>query len=316
MDRIGIKAPLHITINITGFCCLDCVYCYAQPFTGEFIELGKVISILEEVERLGVFQIKIGGGEPLLHPNVFALLEYALEKRMPLAILTSLAVKKQDLVRKFSEMVSPHRFINVQVSLDALDPVINDTVRGNGALVRENIDLMLSHGTHLQIASVITKHNIESAIDLIDFYYPRVKRFHFMNLMPTQKLCQSQRFWDLAPNDGEISAFWERVGMKAISLPRDVAITQNDPQCDTEHEQAFYYPGCSAGVTSCEIDSNLDVLACNIARRFVLGNLSSHSLEEVWNSELAEVVRDSPIPLCRFNFLETPPFAWEVHSCG
>ena len=307
MDRIRIKAPLHITINITGFCCLDCAYCYAQPFTGGYIEFDKLVSILEEVERLGVFQTKIGGGEPLLHPNIFDLLEYVLRKRMPLAILTSLAVKKRDLVRKFAEMVSPHRFVNVQVSLDALDPDINDMVRGDGALVRENIDLMLSHGTDLQVASVITKYNIDSAIDLIDFYYPRVKRFHFMNLMPTQKLCQSQRFWDLAACDGEISAFWERVSMKAKSLPRDVAITQIDPGCATKHEQALYYPGCSAGVTSCEIDSNLDVLGCNIARRFVLGNLSSDSLEEVWNCEFAELVRDIPIPLCRFNLLETPP---------
>lgn len=304
MKIARIKAPLHITINITGYCGLNCQYCYAQPFTGKAIEYNKIIDILEEAVHLGVFQIKIGGGEPLLHPDILQLIEYAIENSIPIAILSSLAVNKPGLINSLAKTIAQHRYINFQVSLDALDPKINDIVRGKGSLVKENIEIMLSHGVDLQLASVISKYNVNHALELINFYYPKIKRFHFMNLMPTQKLHETKMFSDLVPTNDDILEFWTEVSQKSADLPGDVLITHDEESKHTGSTQVLRYQGCSACVTSCEIDSNLNVIACNIARLFVVGNLTSKTLEEIWKSEEAKKIGEIPIPLCH-------PKLWE-----
>lgn len=63
--------PLEVTINLTGTCGLNCVYCYAQPFSNFHMPYEKVVEILSLVKTRGAFVVKIAGGEPLNHPQFF-----------------------------------------------------------------------------------------------------------------------------------------------------------------------------------------------------------------------------------------------------
>lgn len=292
-----ISAPLHMTINIVGNCNLDCVYCYEQPFNKETIPYEKVISLLEEMQARGVFVIKIAGGEPLLHPAIIDIARYLVERRYHAAILTNLAIKPL-VVERIARVLKGASWINFQVSLDSVVKEVNDSVRGGTATVKSNIELLIESGLDFQIATVVTKKNIDTALNIIDYYAPRVRRFHFMNLMPTVKLPQGGGFEDYAPDQKTLSEFWRRVEEKKAVLGEQVILTSEGAGADTPHQEC-QYTGCTAGVTFCEIDSNLDVLACNIARPYAMGNISDKPFDVVWNSEQADRIRSVEMALCK-----------------
>lgn len=293
----NIRAPLHMTINIIGNCNLDCVYCYEQPFNKKLIPYEKVITLLEEMREIGVFVIKIAGGEPLLHPKIIDIVNYLVDQHYHAAILTNLAVKPV-IVKNIAQILKGIDWINFQVSLDSVDERINDSVRGETATVKSNIDLLIDTDLDFQIAAVVTNKNIDIALDIIDHYTPKVKRFHFMNLMPTVKLPHGGGFEDYIPNPITLAEFWQRVSEKKAILGEKVVFSSEISGGNT-HQQECQYAGCTAGITFCEIDSNLDVLACNIAKPYVLGNISDTSFHNVWNSEQATRIRSIETALCK-----------------
>lgn len=298
MDTIDerICAPLHCTISITGYCNLDCVYCYAKPFSQRHIPLPDLQKILLEFKQLRVFIIKIAGGEPLLHPNIIEILDFVGKEEIPIALLTNLALPRKILEPIF-DVIAKNPNIRVQVSLDDSDPSTNDLTRGNGAIVQKNIEWVVSRGHDIQIASVISSRNVSTADRLIDFYYPLVRRFHFMNIMPSVILKDSEEFRELTPKRDDLDAFWKRVWRKTARLPHKIVVTRPEEE-RTSGAQTLSYSGCSAGLLFCDIDDQQNVVACNMARDFVLGNLCEATFAEIWSSVVARKTAALDVALC------------------
>ncbi len=288
-----ISFPLQLSIDLTGLCGLNCVYCYAQPFSKQTIAANKAIEILSLAKERGAFVIKIAGGEPLLHPQFIEILDFIIENNIHVAVLSSLAVSKR-IALHTAKMLSGINHIDFQVSLDSIRPEINDITRGKTKQVLDNISLFLEQNIDLQIASVIAEQNIDYLIEIVDFFYPRVRRFHFMNVMPSIKVACNDGMLDLTPHASKKNQFWKtllsKYGNKIITNPPTAR------QCTDE--QVFSFQGCSAGHLLCVIDSTLDVIACNMAKTFVLGNLNDNTFDEIWNSPTASRIRATTTPLC------------------
>lgn len=297
-----ICAPLQITLNLSGRCNLNCIYCYAQPFSNKFIEFNKVIEILEELRSLGVFVYKIAGGEPLLHKDIFSILDYIIDSNLRTAILTNLAVD-QKIVKTLGRKLHGAKALTIQVSLDSVDKKINDLLRGKSDIVYKNIQYLIDLGIDVQLASVVTKHNIDKIGDIIGHYYPYIQKFHFMNLMPTKKLPQGGGYEDNAPSRSKLDDFWGNLENSDYMQEKKIVVT-TDINRENNVSQVLKYEGCAAGITFCDIDTNLDVLACNIARSDVLGNLHNRTFSDVWNSPAAKDIRNKKSPLCLDNKVE------------
>lgn len=297
-------APLHSTISLTGFCNLDCVYCYAKPFSRRFIPYDYVEKILRDFKRLGVFVIKLAGGEPLLHPQIERILDLVDELQMEVAFLTNLSMPLRHLTPLLDRLVASP-YVNIQVSLDSVDPAVNDMTRGQGAAVLSNIELLIERGVDIQVACVLSKHNIHNADAIIDHFYPRVRRFHYMNIMPSVKFDNPNDFLDLVPAPQDLMAFWDRVKVRKTAAGGRMTVTKPDHE-RSNCEQACRFSGCSAGKLFCDIDDELNVVACNIARDFVIGNLRDNDFETIWNSAQAARIRDIGTPLCHTHLHAAP----------
>ena len=70
--------PFLLVFHITGRCNLNCSYCYASKYSkyGD-LSLEKVKEILNQAKDLGTKNIIFSGGEPLLHSEIFKILEYS-----------------------------------------------------------------------------------------------------------------------------------------------------------------------------------------------------------------------------------------------
>lgn len=72
--------PQSIYVTLTAGCNLRCVGCnYGREFMrGHSLPWPVVKDLLDDAKKLGIWNIRLYGGEPLLHPNLCRIVEYSL----------------------------------------------------------------------------------------------------------------------------------------------------------------------------------------------------------------------------------------------
>jgi len=82
-------SPQSLHIDITTQCPLNCSACYKKP--GEIVNMTypQWQKLINEAEKLKVFQIAVGGGEPLTHPHIIQITKLVAQTEMALTITTS-----------------------------------------------------------------------------------------------------------------------------------------------------------------------------------------------------------------------------------
>lgn len=84
------SVPLKIYIDITDACQLNCKHCLTKKLNkGNELNISTLKSIADECNKLGVFYVKFGGGEPLLHKDFFAAVQYFRSKGVFLSLSTN-----------------------------------------------------------------------------------------------------------------------------------------------------------------------------------------------------------------------------------
>lgn len=70
--------PIEIVVEITGRCRQVCPYCTGRRIPD--VPIADIKNIMDEASSLGIKTVRITGGEPLLHPQLRAILSYAKSK--------------------------------------------------------------------------------------------------------------------------------------------------------------------------------------------------------------------------------------------
>lgn len=299
---VELSAPLIASFAVTARCNLNCKYCYYYDKKEADVPAKTLISLVKEFHSMGVFQLMLGGGEPFLHPDIFTILEELLSSDIKISVLSNGTVLDQQHCEKIAALGHkyPGNFF-FQISLDSHIPEVNDFTRGETQKAIETIELLVRLGVDVQIACVLTKHNVNVADQLIDHFYPLVKRFHYMGLMPAVKAVENQH--DLCPDPSEVEECWRRLATKRDKLPRDLVLSSPCfSKNDFNGEETLKAPGCLAGITRIDIDAELNMVACQIAHFAKMGNLREQSFQDIWTSPHAEHLRSITIPLCWRNF--------------
>ena len=75
----GLTAPICLTWELTYACNLQCVHCLSSSGRRDPRELStsECMRVVDELERMQVFYVNIGGGEPTVRRDFFELVDYA-----------------------------------------------------------------------------------------------------------------------------------------------------------------------------------------------------------------------------------------------
>lgn len=298
---VEIRAPFVVNIDLTNRCNLKCSYCYSSGRKGVDIPTEKCISLIDELADVhSVFHITLAGGEPFLHPDIMHILKEAFSRHGERLVLLTNGTRLTDdsFFQNFSEVCKDldrlGKRLEMQISLDSHLPEINDTQRDQGYKVLEAIERAINLPITLQLACVVTRNNIHCAHEIIQAYYPRVKNFHYMNIMPSVGRSVGKRYWDLLPSKEQIEKFHQRI-LECERQFQPVRITKIIR--DSEEGGSLRARGCLAGTTRIDITPDLTVMACCMSNE-VLGNLSKQSFNEMWFSDQAEQIRSIEKPYC------------------
>lgn len=170
--RLGRMLPWHIDLELTSDCNASCPYCYL-PRERRYMDFGRVKAAVEEVLRVDgrlapLDSIMLTGGEPLLHPDVSSVIEWAAGVAERVIILTNglLLERYAEVLGRLGERAM------VQVSIDSLDPGLYSRLKGvpGGALdkVLAGLDKLASSDVKLFIAVPVSKLNIDDVDETVE----------------------------------------------------------------------------------------------------------------------------------------------------
>ena len=112
----GLDAPICLTWELTYACNLACVHCLSSSGRRDPAELSpaEARGVIDELAAMKVFYVNIGGGEPMLRPDFFDLVGYAVEQRVGVKFSTNGTRMTADKARRLAAM----DYVDVQVSID------------------------------------------------------------------------------------------------------------------------------------------------------------------------------------------------------
>ena len=304
-----LSAPTSVDIFVTNRCNLKCVHCFSSKDDKMIHELSleKLESIFDQLEKLGVLEVRINGGEPLLHPEIHEILEALGRRKFRRVILTN-----GTLLGK--EILTLLRQANVipTISLDGSKAEQHDAFRG----VKKSFDdtikaLELLHEANIEygINCCLHKKNLATYEDIIDLAVKYGSyRISFLDLKISNTL---RRHLDWVPSYKE---YQEIVPYLVLSRARyrtkiDVSLStfmHCYPLEEAVAEVRNGYVSCKAGRTRLSIDCDGSVYPCNLVisdPRWAMGNIEDQRILDIWFSQKWSFFRGdvkiSDLILCR-----------------
>src|SRR6476660_1892594 len=158
--ELGLDAPICLTWELTYACNLACVHCLSSSGRRDPRELttAQCRAVIDELERMQVFYVNIGGGEPTVRPDFWDLVDYATAHHVGVKFSTN-GIK---ITPERARRLAASDYVDVQISLDGATAEVNDAVRGPGSFstaLRAMGNRAAAGFTGFKISVVVTRGN-------------------------------------------------------------------------------------------------------------------------------------------------------------
>ncbi len=304
VDRFeqGLDAPICLTWELTYACNLACVHCLSSSGRRDPHELStdECKALIDEFERMQIFYVNIGGGEPTIRSDFWELVDYATAHRVGVKFSTN----GSRITDGVAARLAASDYVDVQLSLDGATAEVNDAVRGVGSFataVTAMERLAAAGFAGFKISVVVTRHNVgqlDAFKSLADRYGAQLR---LTRLRPA----------------GRGADVWDELHPTAVQQRQlyDWLVARGEDVLTGDsffHLSAFgdALPGlnlCGAGRVVCLVDPVGDVYACPFAihDEFLAGNVRTPGgFTSVW--------RESAL----FAELRAPQGEGACTSCG
>lgn len=292
--RKGLSAPVNLTWEITMRCNLRCAHCLSDAGSQAEDELstGQCRQVIDELARLKVFQINVGGGEPFARPDFLELVDYTLGKGVVVCVSTNGTLLDQALCRHLAGLEG----LFLQVSLDGVDCQTNDAIRGQGTYDRAlaGMELLKTAKVPFSVNTVLTRQSYAQLDELKRLAASLGASFRVSRFRPSGR---AKDCWqELAPTPEQLESF-------ADWLTNDTQVLTGDSffSLTSERRRRMGLDMCGAAKMTCCLTPSGGLYPCAFLQEddFYAGNILEHGLAAIW--------RDSAV----FNYFR----GLEVHSC-
>jgi MoaA/NifB/PqqE/SkfB family radical SAM enzyme len=209
-------APLYVAWQITNECNLACMHCIEESGPGkrfkDELDDAQVFSVLEQMMALEVPYLSFSGGEPMLHPRFFDMVEYVCSRGSQLKVETNGHTLTQETAARLRDL----EVKAVQVSLDGGSrPTFNKIrVLGEFDRVLEGIRRLRDAGVPIEINFSPTRFNVHEIGAVVDLAYELgAYSFYTGRTMYTGNAVKAWRHLEVS--DEQYAAFFDTLRAKA-----------------------------------------------------------------------------------------------------
>lgn len=298
-----LSAPLFVIWEITGACNLRCKHCLSdsgKPLPNE-LNTQEAKKLIDTLEMMKVFNISFSGGEPLIRPDIFELLEYASQKRIGIDLLTNGALITKEII----DCLENTNIFHLQVSIDGIGKTHDDFrgIKGSYERAVNAIKLLRDVNYGVAVSSAVTKQNIDEIPKIIDMAVDLgASSYKTTFFMPTGRGKGNVDDLIVTPKHIEKFTFMmiekkEEIGDKInisceIDYPWLVKGTDTEIFDSLKTEDSSKI-GCTAGNSSFYITPDGKITPCPFLRKFVAGDIRIKDVKEIWdNSPAFDIFRN------------------------
>lgn len=278
----GLDAPICLTWELTYACNLACVHCLSASGKPDPRELttAQCKDIIDELQRMQVFYVNIGGGEPTIRPDFWELVAYANDHGVGVKFSTN-GVR---ITPEVATQLAGSDYVDVQISLDGATAEVNDAIRGPGSYamaIRALENLAAAGFKDTKISVVATRTNIDQLDEFAELASRYGATLRITRLRPSGR---GVDVWDdLHPTAEQQVQLYNWLVAKGEGVLTGDSFFHLSPL--GEQGALAGLNMCGAGRVVCLIDPVGDVYACPFAihDEFLAGNvLTDGGFEQVW----------------------------------
>lgn len=286
----GLESPICLTWEWTYACNLSCAHCLSSSGRRDPDELSteEIKAVIDELERMQVFYVNVGGGEPTVRPDFWELVEYAVGHNVGIKFSTN----GHRLTPERARWLAGTDYVDVQISLDGSTREVNDAVRGAGSYdtaMQAMHNLAEAGMRGFKISVVMTRHNVDQLDEFKRLADSLGAQLRITRLRPSGR---GADVWDeLHPTAEQQYTIYRWL----VEHGEDVLTGDSFFHLNALGSEPL--PGlnlCGAGRVVCLIDPVGDVYACPFAIHdaFWGGNVRQAGFGAVWRgSELFQDLR-------------------------
>jgi hypothetical protein len=162
-----------ILLWVTDRCNLRCRMCgdqwrADQQLARQTLTLADIAGIVQAAARLRTMIISVTGGEPLLHPDIFAILDLIREAGIAAHMCTNGTLLSEERVARLARS----GIKSVSVSIDSSTPDLHDQLRGKAGAFSETVAGITRLRAampqlRINVNCTISKVNVATIVDLV-----------------------------------------------------------------------------------------------------------------------------------------------------
>ena len=275
-----LSAPETVHLAVTYRCMSDCLDCYARGFASDReLDTDAMCGLIDDIASQGVFQLAIGGGEPLLRPDLGDIARHAADKGLVVHITTG----QYQLESHNIEILQDVKSLHIGIRSESLIMDTENTV----AQLRELAKYASQTNTFIGANIIITRFTINHLHKLVELLTScGFQRLIFLRYKPIQ---DRTRWHNENPDKEALRRFEDdliqiksRYPRLAIRLDCGSAFLMKGVSRDIAIKAGI--KGCVAGNGILSVSPDGSVYPCSqlVGEKYYAGNLTQNSLGIIW----------------------------------
>lgn len=280
-----LSAPESIHLALTHRCNLNCPCCYVNHGEAPEMTTAQVKALIDQAAAGRVFQLALGGGEPLLRGDLTEIVAYAWQQGLVPNVTTNGTLLTPALVRDLAPYVG-----QVQLSLNGPDAVTHERHRARGSFrpVLEAMHLLQEGGVPCGVNVLVTRDNLPHLRETIALAVER--RARQVTVLRPKPAMDAAWLPQVLPTPQEYRRLHSLLARSQLAYPQvlftvDCALSFLMNDIAPARLQRGAVSGCAGGVRFLTVLPNGDAYPCSFLTDggMRVGNLPTQGLDEVWH---------------------------------
>ncbi|WP_070000611.1 putative heme d1 biosynthesis radical SAM protein NirJ2 [Cellulosilyticum sp. I15G10I2] len=274
-----------ISWNTTNKCNMSCKHCYrdAKEAHPEELNTDEAKMLIEEIAKAGFKIMIFSGGEPLLRPDIFELIQHAVKFKLRPVLGSNGTLISKEIAYKLKSSGA----MGIGISLDSMNPIKHNDFRGlqyAWEWAVRGMEYCKQAGLGFQIHTTVMEWNYKEVLEITDFAVKMgAVAHHIFFLVPTgrganieEEFLNAEQYETLLTNIVQKQK-QIKIEVKPTCAPQFMRIAK-------EQGVSFRFSkGCLAGISYCIINPKGDVQPCAYLD-IPVDNIRLNPFSEIWKT--------------------------------
>ncbi len=284
-----------VQIEVTGYCNMHCKHCRAFNQPHKMIskeQMEKIIAFIKKVKAKD-FKLTFSGGEPFLNKNLYDYVLMAKNAGLDqIVITTNASLIDEEMLLKLNNLKL--KFLCIQISIDSINENEHDNFRGYPGAFKKCCEVLEKIKNYEHISSsirmTITSDTIKEIDNMVNFALEHGVRIlgigsvipfgkaasGNLSLTPEQKKNFMDKILDLNEKYKGTLEIVTEDPLKFLTL-----FYRHDKQLLEDLKDSTKFGGCTAGISSININSDGIVTPCSMMEEEILDINKCVNAEEI-----------------------------------